>query len=76
MAINSVSASTSAVQQLQPKPQEVKPQRAAEDAAKPQEPPKRAEAPRESERSESKQEPRPVVNAQGQKTGTIINTSA
>jgi len=36
----------------------------------------RAERSEQAERPERSEQPRPVVNAQGQKTGTIINTTA
>lgn len=37
---------------------------------------RQAESRTRPERSEQPEQPKPVVNAQGQKTGTIINTTA
>lgn len=49
---------------------------AAQSAAKPAEPTQRAAQPEPAEPPKQSEPPKPVVNAQGQKTGTIINTSA
>ncbi|MDO9602198.1 MAG: hypothetical protein Q8J72_09275 [Rhodocyclaceae bacterium] len=49
---------------------------AAQSAAKPAEPAQRAAQPERVEPPKQPEPPKPVVNAQGQKTGTIINTSA
>jgi hypothetical protein len=80
MAINSVSSSSAAEQQMQVAraQMEAKAARTDENAKSREiEPPQRMEAPERTERTpENREEPKPVVNAQGQKTGTIINTTA
>lgn len=90
MAINSVSASFSAVPQLQQTaaakqpeaaerpPQEVGAANAdnAREATAARSRSAQAESSSRSERPENQSPPKPVVNAQGQKTGTIINTTA
>jgi hypothetical protein len=80
MAINSVSSSSAAEQQMQAARAQMDARVArAEENAKSREPAvqQRMEGPERTERTpESREEPRPVVNAQGQKTGTIINTTA
>jgi hypothetical protein len=80
METSSVSAATSVVQQqLAPsQPQEAPRPRESQQptqvqAASNQNPPQRAERP---EQAQQPQAPQPVVNAQGQKTGSIINTTA
>jgi hypothetical protein len=85
MAITSVSAATSGLPQQQVasrQPQESQEARPAPAAARPPEQPQRAERSEPAERPERNEEarsveaPKPVVNAQGQKTGSIINTTA
>lgn len=80
MAINSVSSASAADQQMQlARAQlEAKTARVDENAkSRETQAPQRAEMPERTERQpENREEPRPVVNAQGQKTGTIINTTA
>ncbi|MDP1606796.1 MAG: hypothetical protein Q8L93_09180 [Rhodocyclaceae bacterium] len=49
---------------------------AAQSPTKQAEPAQRAAQPERVEPPEQPESPKPVVNAQGQKTGTIINTSA
>lgn len=85
MAITSVSAATSGLPQQQVaarQPQESQEARPAPVAARQPEQPQRAErseaAPRPERNEEARpaEAPQPVVNAQGQKTGSIINTTA
>lgn len=81
MAMSSVSSVSNAVPQQQVQPSQRQSdreqvQRSADEATKTREapPPQRVE---QVERTpENNESPRPVVNAQGQKTGTIINTTA
>ncbi|MDK9725367.1 MAG: hypothetical protein OEL88_10795 [Sterolibacteriaceae bacterium MAG5] len=74
MAVDSVSSSTSANAQLvrsQRQPEQVerpRQERRAEPAPKPE--------PQAAAQTPEVKKPQPVVNTQGQKTGTIINTSA
>jgi hypothetical protein len=80
MAISSVSAASGAVQQQQKvavakEPQQAPAERPRESgeatvASAPQPPVQQVAQPQRAEA------PKPVVNAQGQKTGTIINTAA
>lgn len=92
MAVNGVGSSASAMQQqiaserqsqFQPSQPSEKPQPRASAAAtrdtqqaQSQSRPERNERSSESQRPERDAPPKPVVNAQGQKTGTIINTTA
>lgn len=90
MAINSVNLASSAAQQQQPvsarqmQPQSVPPpperSREGSDAANIRAPqPTVVQSPaqeRRPEQAERVEQPKPVVNAQGQKTGTIISTAA
>lgn len=85
MAINSVSSATSAVQQQKPvmakEPQQPPVERPREKseamaASAPQPPAQQSAPPQRAERPERAEQPKPVVNAQGQKTGTIISTTA
>lgn len=89
MAMSAVKSATSGSQQLmqqvtarkaepqvqQPPRQENKPAQAARQTqqVQAQQP---AQRPERSEEAKRVEQSRPVVNAQGQKTGTIINTSA
>lgn len=87
MEINSVGLTNGAVQQQLETPRQPRQEIAerprentdasrsseAQTAASQQAPVRRAERPVQAERPE---QPKPVVNAQGQKTGTIINTTA
>ena len=68
MAINSVSSSTSANAQL------ISPQTQQARAATQDQP--KTQAKRQAEAPKQAEAPRPVVNTQGQKTGTVINTTA
>lgn len=85
MAINAVTSSMGALQQQvaaerqpdmqtdnRPRQDAVARARAANESQNAA-PPERPERPERAERPET---PKPVVNAQGQKTGTIINTTA
>lgn len=85
MAVNSVSAPSSALQQQAAAERQAqfqaaeRPQRQEASRGSEAPPPENRQRTREAERPEQAQRPeppRPVVNAQGQKTGTIINTSA
>lgn len=80
MAINSVSSSPAAEQQMQVARTQMEARAArTEENTRTREAdaPRRAEAPERAERQpENREQPRPVVNVQGQKTGTIINTTA
>jgi hypothetical protein len=90
MAINLVSSATNSTQQQQVAANqaqfrmtegprggdEANRPPAAQSAAKPAEPAQRAAQPERVEPPKQPDPPKPVVNAQGQKTGTIINTSA
>lgn len=92
MAVSSVGASSGAVQQQQlqfsaarvsqqqqaPQPRESSDSEYAARAQETQPAPRPAEQTRSqtAERVERQEPPKPVVNAQGQKTGTIINTTA
>lgn len=68
MAMDPVSTiGSSAVQQAQVR---------VERNARPEPPPPPPPPPPQTQRAEEPQRPQPVVNLQGQKTGTIINTSA
>lgn len=80
MEMSSVNAATSGVQQqsVPSQPQEAQRSREKQEpmqvqAPSNQNPPQRAER---SEQAQKPQAPQPVVNAQGQKTGSIINTTA
>lgn len=89
MATSSVTSATNVAQQLQPNRQQTQARetpntQTAENTSRPRE----AEASKRPERSEQAQrdqqaqqqqrseQSKPVVNVQGQKTGTIINTTA
>ena len=88
MAISTVSSAASAVQQqMIPNKREQEPVKQSESSRTQSS--SQAERPRQAERAQeranqqervnqqqSAQPPKPVVNAQGQKTGTIINTTA
>ncbi|MEW6164886.1 MAG: hypothetical protein AB1642_07470 [Pseudomonadota bacterium] len=90
MAINAIGSASSAVQQQLPVQARQEPPRQPEPASQPTEQPREtnviesreAQKPppppetRQAENSERPEPPKPVVNAQGQKTGTIINTTA
>lgn len=90
MAINLVSSATNSTQQQQVAANqaqfrmtegprggdEANRPPAAQSAAKPAEPAQRAAQSERVEPPKQPDPPKPVVNAQGQKTGTIINTSA
>ena len=90
MAINSVGSTSSAVQQPLMAAKQSQPEmaeyphenidaaraREAQVATNQQAQVRRAEISKQAERPERTEQHRPVVNAQGQKTGTIINTTA
>lgn len=83
MEISSVGSSASvtqqftAIKQAQEEQPAVRPQENVEtQARRSQSPPASAERSASPEMAERQEAPKPVVNAQGQKTGTIINTTA
>lgn len=84
MAINAVASSASALQQQvasERQPEVQSSERASQATSKRAEGASEAEnvrpeRPERPERAERPEAPKPVVNAQGQKTGTIINTTA
>lgn len=70
MAVNAVSSSSGATAQAvqQFKPQETQAQKPAEDTAK--------AARAQQQQAQPTDQPKPVVNAEGQKTGQIISVTA
>jgi len=75
MAVDSVTAATVSVQQ------QYAPARQPQDAERPRENnetarPRQAQVTERQQQAAPAEQPRPVVNAQGQKTGTIISTTA
>lgn len=75
MAVDSVTAAATGIQQQYVparQPQDAERPRGNDEAARPRE----VKAPERPQQPAPAEQPKPVVNAQGQKTGTIINTTA
>jgi len=77
MAINSATSGLSAasIRPQQPEPS-IRPQQQQTEQSKQAEQAKRAEQEKQAMQSAQAQPPKPVVNTQGQQTGSLINTTA